>query len=229
MNFDMEPLIEPLPQHDTNSLIPESVLKNDSAYTNDQKICPHGCPKLSFKRQYELKRHLREQHICWYKTCRRDFSTPELQKEHMRTQHGENGLPYKCGSCTRNGDPPKAYKRPEKLKVHFEKEHNQDVWTYLPCTKRPCFLEERECGGTFFFSKSELAKHLERQHGVIPPVDHSPAQKDNGQHISKVSFVNVHSNSLQYSPVQKLCHSYSHLLKDPLAQEMATSACQVRR
>jgi hypothetical protein len=162
-----------------------SGITDHSAATIPQTTCPHGCPNKSFKRPYERNRHIKEQHRCSHQECEGiEFSSPESQRDHMEKQHGEDGFPYKCGSCTLRGGPRKSFRRSEKLKRHFEDVHYRVAWSNHPCTKRPCYVGGIFCGGTYFLSGDEVKKHLELDHTVTPSENGWTVQQENGKYIS---------------------------------------------
>src|SRR5262245_3441715 len=86
--------------------------------------CPEGCEKKTFGRQYELDRHIREQHRCPHEHCTEvRFSSPQEKRDHDK-HHSEAGLGYRCGTCLLNGVTSKSLGRGEKLKKHFKDQHN---------------------------------------------------------------------------------------------------------
>jgi hypothetical protein len=128
--------------------------------------CPYGCSK-TFRRPYDLGRHMKEQHRCPHKDCTgKLFPTPTARKTHLQTEHHENDFLYKCGSCRPNGHSPGAFTRREKLKKHFKKLHRitaEPEWSTFQCVEDPCYVGEF-CGGTWFLSQDELNEHLRSEH-----------------------------------------------------------------
>ena len=128
--------------------------------------CPHGCLK-TFRRQYDLGRHIKEQHQCPHQDCTgKLFSTPTDRKHHLQKEHHENDVLYKCGSCGLNGHSSRAFTRREKLKKHFKDSHRittEPQWSSFQCREDPCYDEEF-CGGTWFFSQDQLNEHVRSEH-----------------------------------------------------------------
>ncbi|KAF2261727.1 hypothetical protein CC78DRAFT_607341 [Lojkania enalia] len=128
--------------------------------------CPEGC-KRTFGRQYELKRHLVEQHQCPYEECKHvRFRTSQEKKEHER-QHSKIGLGYRCGTCELGGMPPKPLSRGEKLKKHLKDTHKAPAsmdYRDFSCNEMPCYLG-KDVGGVFFASRNDLERHKQQEHG----------------------------------------------------------------
>src|SRR5262249_34822977 len=128
-----------------------------AASQNVTYTCPQGCPK-TFRRQYDLGRHVKEQHQCPHQDCAEElFSTPPDRKHHLQKEHNENDFLYKCGSCGLNGHSSRAFTRREKLKKHFKDSHRittETQWSTFQCPVDPCYVEEF-CGGTWFLSQDE--------------------------------------------------------------------------
>jgi hypothetical protein len=134
--------------------------------------CPESCPGKTFGRQYELERHIREQHRCPHEDCSDVyFSSPKEKREHER-HHSETGLGYRCGTCLLRGTPPKTLTRGEKLKKHFRDAHGVkedfDFRNYQ-CMKESCHVS-KAFGGIFFTAPCELEEHEMREHPSIVPI-----------------------------------------------------------
>lgn len=152
----------------------------------EQFACPHGCPK-PFRRLYDLKRHIKEQHLCPLQGCGgKLFPTPTDRKRHLQRDHHENDLLYKCGSCGLKGQSYRAFTRMEKLRKHFKDLHKVTAsqWNAFQCKEDPCYVEEF-CGGTWFLSKDQLNEHLRSEHTERFSEGFQPTGPNTSEHTSR--------------------------------------------
>jgi len=137
--------------------------------TTEPVKCPDGCPRKTFGRQYELDRHIREQHRCPHENCADvRFSKPKEKREHERL-HSETGLGYRCGTCLLSGLQVKTLARGEKLKKHFKDVHEvKDDFDFrdFQCLGELCYVS-KTFGGIFFASQRELREHEKQEHSTI--------------------------------------------------------------
>jgi hypothetical protein len=159
-----------------------------AASQNVAITCPHGCPK-TFRRPYDLGRHIKEQHLCPHQDCvEKLFSTPAVRKHHLQKEHHENDFLYKCGSCGLNGHSSRAWTRREKLKKHFKDTHRITTGPKLStfqCLEDPCYVEEL-CGGTWFLSQDELNQHRLSEHGERSSEGSRPTGSETSEYTSKM-------------------------------------------
>jgi len=173
------------------SLCPSNERVEQFPSTASQNVavrCPHGCPK-TFRRQYDLGRHIKEQHQCPHQYCgEKLFSTPAVRKHHLQNEHHENDFLYKCGSCGLNGHSSRAFTRKEKLKKHFKVSHGittEPQWGAFQCLEDPCYVEEF-CGGTWFLSQDELNRHFHSEHAERSSEGSQPTVSETSEYISKI-------------------------------------------
>jgi hypothetical protein len=150
---------------------PTPVPESRVSTTMEPCKCPEGCQGKTFGRQYELDRHIREQHRCPHENCVNvQFSTPKEKREHER-HHSETGLGYRCGTCLLNGLQVKTLARGEKLKKHYRDVHEAaDDFDFreFQCMRELCYVS-KTFGGIFFASQRELREHEKQVHSMASP------------------------------------------------------------
>ncbi|KAF2676151.1 hypothetical protein K458DRAFT_194090 [Lentithecium fluviatile CBS 122367] len=142
------------------------------AITSVEPKCTEGCKGKTFGRQYELDRHIREQHRCPHEDCADvRFSSSKEKREHER-HHSEIGLGYRCGTCLldpKQSKPTKPLSRGEKLKKHFKDFHGVDDdfdFRDFQCMKDRCYVS-KAYGGIFFAFRHELEEHEKQEHSGL--------------------------------------------------------------